>query len=97
MASKMNLTENGLLCHRWTPHSDKIPQYIFMHKTCILNIIIRNMFNFNIIYSDIYNIDHYVFGMDGSNGDYCGLTSADTKIDLIVIQCALKSENYKQP
>ena len=29
MASKMNLTENGLLCHRWTPHSDKIPQYIF--------------------------------------------------------------------
>ena len=55
------------------------------------------MFNFNIMYSDIYNIDHYVFGMDGSNGDYCGLTSADTKIDLIVIQCALKSENYKQP
>ena len=56
------------------------------------------MFNFSyIIYSDIYNIDHYVFGMDGSNGDYCGLTSADTKIDLIVIQCALKSENYKPP
>ena len=46
------------------------------------------MFNFsNIIYSDIYNIDHYVFGMDGSNGDYCRLTSADSKIDLIAIQC----------
>ena len=46
------------------------------------------MFNFSyIIYSDIYNIDHYVFGMDGSNGDYCRLTSADSKIDLIAIQC----------
>ena len=63
------------------------------------------MFNFSyIIYSDIYNIDHYVFGMDGSNGDYCRLTSADSKIDLIAIQCnrhpmhiAIQSENYMQP
>ena len=56
------------------------------------------MLNFNIIYSDIYNIDHYVFGMDGSNGDYCRSTSADTKIDLNDLQCALKSKkNYKQP
>ena len=55
---------------------------------------------FNFIYSDIYNIDHYVFGMDGSNGDYCRLTSADSKIDLIAIQCnrhPIKSENYMQP
>ena len=50
------------------------------------------MLNFNIIYSDIYNIDHYVFGMDGSNGDYCRSTSADTKIDLNDLQCALKSK-----
>ena len=64
--------------------------------TCILYIsgIIIRIFNFNIIYSDIHNINHYVFGMDGSNGDYCRPTSADTKINLIAIQCTLK---WKQP
>ena len=55
------------------------------------------MFIFNIMYSDIYNIDHYVFGMDGSNGDYCRLTSADSKIDLIAIQCTSPSNAHRRP
>ena len=64
------------------------------------------MFNFiyiNIIYSDIHNINHYVFGMDGSNGDYCRSTSADTKIDLIqifpsdVLSCHAMHIKVKQP